>query len=653
MNILSLHRIILACASLSLSAGPADVQAQIAVLQRPGADLHDKARACQKLGEIGAKEAVPALSALLFDTNLSAYARSGLEGIPDPSAAAALRAALPKLKGNLLIGVIHSLGVLRDSKSVAALTRLTSDANAEVAGAALRSMGRISNTESIPVIRKALGNAPEAAPACLIAAEFQLAAGNAPAAVSLYDAVRTAQVPEPYRLAALRGAIVARKADGIQLLVQMLKSDERAIRNVALLTAREIPSDRLAQALQAELASAKPELQAQLIEALAGYPNPQSIQAVRARLTDANPLVRRAALQAMGKLGGPADAPALLNAVVESRNADESTAAAASLARIEGADVDTLIINKLTAAASPASRIALIDLLDARSPASATAELLKQAATTDPQVSLAAFRALRSLVGRDHLPALIALAKSCQDGPRRAAAETALFYACTRKSADAEAGEILLAELRKPAPDLDKASWIRTLSLMGYQPALPAIVPSLRDANPWLANISISSLNNWPGPVPIDALLDFTRTATDAAQRTRALAAALQLATTAGNGRQAPPATVAAWFQQAIDLSRSLDNIELVLSHLGRWTHPESIRLLAPFLDRPEVKTQAASAILGAAGPVAEGPACAILKPLLDRIATMGNQGFTDRVANLRRAIQATEARLPAQQVKP
>ena len=139
----------------------------------------------------------------------------------------------------------------------------------------------------------------------------------------------------------------------------------------------------------------------------------------------------------------------------------------------------------------------------------------------------------------------------------------------------------------------------------------------------------------------------------DAAQRTRALAAALQLAPTAGNGRQAPPATVAAWLQQAIDLSRSLDNIELVLSHLGRWTHPESIRLLAPFLDRPEVKTQAASAILGAAGPVAEGPACAILKPLLDRIATMGNQGFTDRVANLRRALQATEARLPSQQVKP
>ena len=42
-----------------------------------------------------------------------------------------------------------------------------------------------------------------------------------------------------------------------------------------------------------------------------------------------------------------------------------------------------------------------------------------------------------------------------------------------------------------------------------------------------------------------------------------------------------------------------------------------------------------------------------MLKPLLDRIATMGNQVFTDRVANLRRAIQATESRLSSQPVKP
>ena len=87
----------------------------IEVLGRPGATLHEKARACQQLGEYGGKEAVPALAALLNDPVLAAYARSGLEGIPDPSAVSALRSALGTLKGDLLIGVINSLGVLREA----------------------------------------------------------------------------------------------------------------------------------------------------------------------------------------------------------------------------------------------------------------------------------------------------------------------------------------------------------------------------------------------------------------------------------------------------------------------------------------------------------------------------------------------------------
>src|SRR6266545_1998040 len=75
----------------------------ISVLQSADAPFYDKARACQQLGEFGTRDAVPALAAALSDEKLGAYARSGLEGIPDPSAAAALRSAAATLKGNLLV----------------------------------------------------------------------------------------------------------------------------------------------------------------------------------------------------------------------------------------------------------------------------------------------------------------------------------------------------------------------------------------------------------------------------------------------------------------------------------------------------------------------------------------------------------------------
>ena len=106
----------------------------IAVLQSD-ASLFEKARACQQLGEIGNRDAVPALAALLPDEHLSAYARSGLEGIPDPSAAAALREATANLKGPLLIGVINSLGALRDGQAVELLRQLATDPGSGAPGA--------------------------------------------------------------------------------------------------------------------------------------------------------------------------------------------------------------------------------------------------------------------------------------------------------------------------------------------------------------------------------------------------------------------------------------------------------------------------------------------------------------------------------------
>src|SRR5664279_6312927 len=90
-----------------------DAPTLIRILTDAGSPEFQKAKACQRIGELGAKEAVPALSALLANEHLSMYARYGLEPIADPSADDALRSALSTLKGNFLIGVINSLGKRR------------------------------------------------------------------------------------------------------------------------------------------------------------------------------------------------------------------------------------------------------------------------------------------------------------------------------------------------------------------------------------------------------------------------------------------------------------------------------------------------------------------------------------------------------------
>src|SRR5436309_13238271 len=80
----------------------------IAILQSD-APPQDKAIPCKQLAIYGNKDAVPALAPLLANKDLASWARIALEAIPGPEADDALRAALPNLQGNLLIGAINSI----------------------------------------------------------------------------------------------------------------------------------------------------------------------------------------------------------------------------------------------------------------------------------------------------------------------------------------------------------------------------------------------------------------------------------------------------------------------------------------------------------------------------------------------------------------
>ena len=114
-----------------------------AILRDPDASVYARAKACQRLAVVGDHNAVPALASLLPDPQLSCYARFGLEPNPDPSADAALRAALARVQGSLLIGVINSIGFRRDRKALAALEKLRHHPDVEVARTADAASARI------------------------------------------------------------------------------------------------------------------------------------------------------------------------------------------------------------------------------------------------------------------------------------------------------------------------------------------------------------------------------------------------------------------------------------------------------------------------------------------------------------------------------
>ncbi len=241
-------------------------QQKLIDLLRSNAPPAEKALACKRLAIIGNGEAVPALAALLPHAELSAWARIALEVIPDSAADDALRTASGQLDGRLLVGVINSLGVRRDTRSVDGLIGRLKDSDRDVAAAAAVALGRIGSDPAVTTLRQSLAIEPKlvrsaVAEGCILCAERYLAHGNAAEAVKLYDEVRAADLPQTRIFEATRGAILARGAEGVPLLVKELQSADKAHFALGLSIAREIPGREATEAVAAELARAAPQRQ--------------------------------------------------------------------------------------------------------------------------------------------------------------------------------------------------------------------------------------------------------------------------------------------------------------------------------------------------------------------------------------------------------
>lgn len=185
-----------------------DAAKLVAMVKDPAATVFQRAKACHQLAVKGGREAVPALAALLTHAELSGYARFALEPNPDPSADAALRAALGKVQGKLLAGVATSLGVRKDAASAAPLAKLLSHEDDVVAGAAAAALGRIGGPVAAKALREAAAGGREAlrpvmARACLICADTSAAANKALAA-DLYKFLSEPARGRAVRLSAIR-----------------------------------------------------------------------------------------------------------------------------------------------------------------------------------------------------------------------------------------------------------------------------------------------------------------------------------------------------------------------------------------------------------------------------------------------------------------
>ena len=471
----------------------------------------DKAIACKRLAIYGSAEAAPELAKLLSNEQLASWARIALEAIPGTKVDETLRKSTESLQGRLLVGTINSIGVRRDANAVETMSALLKDKDAEVASAAAVALGRIGNAAATKTLRQSMASSPEkvrsaVAEGCVLCAERAMQLGDSTLAASIYDDVRKADVPKQRIVEATRGAILARKNDGIPLLVENLRSKERVLFQIALATAREMSGREVDGVLATELALTSPEKAALVIQAMADRKNTVALPAIVDAAATGPKLVRLSALNALGRVGDATCVASLLGIASES-DTELSDAALAALADLPDSTINADILARIPKAEGKVLA-ALIGALGQRR-IEATQELVVALSNSDKTVRVAALKSLGTTVPAANLDVLISQVVLPGFAEDFEAAKKALKTAAIRMP-DREACSAQLVQTMSTASLSSKSALLDILGAVGGTKALEAMNVAVKSDEPRLRDAGSRLLGEWmtndAAPVLLDSL---------------------------------------------------------------------------------------------------------------------------------------------------
>ncbi len=564
------------------------IEAKLArILTSPEATKDAKAWACRQLRQAGSEQSVDALAPLLADPDLATVARLALQSIPGAKVDAALREAAGKLQGDLLAGVLQTIGVRGDRQAVSLLVPLASDKDPVVAEAALFALGHIGGPEAFAALRDA--KVPD--PLQRYRHHAMLLCGERLKEASPYRTVFEQSKDPVIRAGALRGIVLYDKANAAKDLADCLRSDHRELRAAAAKFLCELGDSEVLGKLLAELTTFPADSQTMILGLLADR---AALPAIVAATKSPDSNVQLAAVKALGRLGDAACVPLLLALASTDQGPPElAREAQASLRALRGPGIAEALVAAAQDAKLEQRRVA-VQALAARGQVEAVPVLLKLVAAPEAQLRGDAFQALGVLAEAKDLPSLVQLLAGAQTPEIVGQAQRALSAVCARVSDKNAAAQAVAVALNSPSIEVRRAA----LSILAGVPspqALEILRPALHDADEAIRDTALRGLAAWPDASPAADLLDIARNETATKRKILALQGAIRLAGPAG---KLPAEASLKLLAQAMKLAERTEEKKLALAALADISHPEAIDSAAAWLADPALEVEAATAVV-------------------------------------------------------
>jgi len=600
----------------------------IAVLRDKSATAEAKCLACLYVPLVCDEAAVKAVAPLLKDPKTAGPARGALQRLACPAADAVLRDALKNAAGTARVGFINSLGARRDTRAGGSLQALLTDRDPAVAAAAAAALGSIGSTDAAAAL--ADGNLkPTLAllDALLECATRRLDAGDAQSAASLYRQLTAKGRPERWRWAGLTGLARSSPDEALGPLLAVLDDKDGALAGPALSLIANMPGTKATTAMTARLDALNTAGRVLLLGALGRRDDRSAAPAVAKWLDSSDAQVQAAAIQAIGQLGDEQNMAALAKIAASGKDPARS-AARDSLVRLGGKKTDAAFIAGL--AKGPANvRVELIAAAIARRADGIVPALMTSAGDAEPTVRATAYGGLAKLAGPADFARLVQMLVAAKTPADRTGIEQALLSVARRAPDRAAAAKPALAGL-KSATSETTVSLVRVLGTLGGAEALSAVVARLGTPEATVNEAALRALANWPDPAACGPLLKIVSDSASKRDRVLAMRGYLRLAP----GSKDP----AAAFGQIRRLVKTVESKRMMLSALADATASTvTLEMAVSMLDDPQVKEEAALAVVGLAQQIARLSPAAAAEAFDKVLAAKPGKDIIAKIAAVRR----------------
>jgi HEAT repeat protein len=571
------------------------LEARLLQFLQSGATSAGKEIALRELSLIASDASIPLLSGMLLQPQTAGMARFALARIPGPAADEALRTALAKSSGNTRIGIINSLGLRRDARSVTVLQPLMAGADPGLAAAAAGALSNIANQPAVDALAaaraKAAGVTRQRISEAYMFAAAQLAArGDTAAALKIYKDVLRTQEPTLIRIAALNGLTAHDGKSSVPVLIAELGSTDAGLQAAAIRLLSGLPGAEVTNALMQQYPKLQPPAQVRLMAVLGARGDVAAKELVMNTARNSTGEVRASALAALGKIGDAASVSLLADAAATAQGAQQQ-AARSALRTLRGKGIDEAIVAAIQSSTGKV-KAELILAAGERATAGAGEAVIKSARDSDPDVRRESLRALKSIAGPSQAPALVGLlVQSSSAADRREAVQT--LAAVLKKSQTVSVTPVM--EAYRINSDLQtRLALMEVMGLVSSQASLPLLRASLKDSSPEIARGAILALTQWSTAEPLEDLLAVARGETNPALQVLGLRGYLKLLALPSNRR--PAGEGAKMLAEAWSLAKQVNEKQAVLSQLPLYPSKESLQIAEAAMTDQEVAREAKAA---------------------------------------------------------